>query len=65
MDKEKWEVSQCLPTPSLSNTKGKKFIMTSFLVLNWLEGMVFVAYYFTPVVLNTDSTLKIFAWAPF
>lgn len=44
MDKEKWEVGQCLPAPSLSNTKGKKFIVTSFLVLNWLEGMVFVAY---------------------
>lgn len=32
--------------------------MTALLVLNWFEGMVFIADYFRPVVLNTDSTLK-------
>lgn len=34
----------------------------SFLVLNCCEDMIFNAYYFRPVVLNTDSTLQILAW---
>lgn len=58
-------MSRCFPSPFLRIRKEVYCIsFLNFLVLNCLKGMVFIAHYFRLVVLNTDNTSQIFAWAP-